>query len=69
MQCIAFDSHKHYTWALVHDEKGEGARGRLAGTESVRFDLAEPQVSPRDRRARSDLRHVTRTTYRRLDSE
>jgi len=22
MQCIAFDSHKHYTWALVQDEKG-----------------------------------------------
>ena len=20
MQCIAFDSHKHYTWALVQDE-------------------------------------------------
>jgi len=23
MQCIAFDSHKHYTWALVQDEAGE----------------------------------------------
>ena len=22
MQCIAFDAHKHYTWALVEDEKG-----------------------------------------------
>ena len=22
MQCIAFDSHKHYTWALVQDETG-----------------------------------------------
>jgi len=22
MQCIAFDSHKHYTWALVEDETG-----------------------------------------------
>jgi transposase len=23
MQCIAFDSHKHYTWALVQDETGK----------------------------------------------
>ena len=22
MQCIAFDSHEHYTWALVQDEAG-----------------------------------------------
>jgi len=26
MQCIAFDSHKHYTWALVQDEKGKVLR-------------------------------------------
>jgi len=39
MQCIAFDSHKHYTWALVQDEKGKvlreqrinHARGALQG--------------------------------------
>ncbi|MCK5584634.1 transposase, partial [Candidatus Bipolaricaulota bacterium] len=38
MQCIAFDSHKHYTWALVETEKGklvreqriDHARGALA---------------------------------------
>lgn len=23
MQCIAFDSHKHYTWALVQDQTGK----------------------------------------------
>jgi len=23
MQYIAFDAHKHYTWALVQDEKGK----------------------------------------------
>ena len=26
MQCIAFDSHKHYTWALVQDETGKVLR-------------------------------------------
>jgi len=26
MQCIAFDSHKHYTWALVQDERGKVLR-------------------------------------------
>jgi len=26
MQCIAFDSHKHYTWALVEDEAGKVVR-------------------------------------------
>jgi len=26
MQCIAFDSHKHYTWALVQDETGKVMR-------------------------------------------
>jgi transposase len=26
MQCIAFDSHKHYTWALVQNEKGKVLR-------------------------------------------
>jgi len=26
MQCIAFDSHKHYTWALVQDETGRVLR-------------------------------------------
>jgi len=26
MQCIAFDSHKHYTWALVQDEAGKVLR-------------------------------------------
>ena len=26
MQCIAFDSHKHYTWALVETEKGKLVR-------------------------------------------
>ena len=26
MQCIAFDSHKHYTWALVEDETGKVLR-------------------------------------------
>jgi len=26
MQCIAFDSHKHYTWALVETEKGKMLR-------------------------------------------
>ena len=26
MQCIAFDSHKHYTWALVQDEAGKVIR-------------------------------------------
>ena len=26
MQCIAFDSHKHYTWALVEDETGRVLR-------------------------------------------
>ena len=39
MQCIAFDSHKHYTWALVQDEMGrvleekriDHARGALCG--------------------------------------
>ena len=39
MQCIAFDSHKHYTWALVQDETGmvlreqriDHARGALRG--------------------------------------
>ncbi|MFC2107857.1 IS110 family transposase [Candidatus Bipolaricaulota bacterium] len=39
MQCIAFDSHKHYTWALVETEKGklvreqriDHARGALRG--------------------------------------
>jgi len=39
MQCIAFDSHKHYTWALAQDEKGkvlaekriDHARGALRG--------------------------------------
>jgi transposase len=39
MQCIAFDSHKHYTWALVQDEAGKvlreqrinHARGALQG--------------------------------------
>ena len=39
MQCIAFDSHKHYTWALVQDETGrimreqriEHAQGALQG--------------------------------------
>ena len=39
MQCIAFDSHKHYTWALVQDETGkvlreqriDHARGALQG--------------------------------------
>jgi len=28
MQCIAFDSHKHYTWALVETEKGKLVRER-----------------------------------------
>jgi len=27
MQWIAFDSHKHYTWALVQDERGEALQG------------------------------------------
>lgn len=39
MQCIAFDSHKHYTWALAQDETGkvlaekriDHARGALRG--------------------------------------
>lgn len=39
MQYIAFDAHKHYTWALVQDEKGkvmaeqriDHTRGALAG--------------------------------------
>ena len=39
MQCIALDSHKHYTWALVQDETGKvlreqriaHARGALQG--------------------------------------
>jgi transposase len=39
MQCIAFDSHKHYTWALVEDQTGrvlreqriDHARGALQG--------------------------------------
>lgn len=39
MQCIAFDSHKHYTWALVQNETGKvlreqrinHARGALQG--------------------------------------
>jgi len=39
MQCIAFDSHKHYTWALVQDKEGKvlreqrinHARGALRG--------------------------------------
>jgi len=26
MQCIALDSHKHYTWALVQDETGKVLR-------------------------------------------
>jgi len=26
MQCIAFDAHKQYTWALVEDEKGKVVR-------------------------------------------
>jgi len=26
MQCIAFDAHKQYTWALVEDEKGKAMR-------------------------------------------
>jgi transposase len=26
MQCIAFDAHKRYTWALVEDEKGKVVR-------------------------------------------
>jgi len=26
MQYIAFDAHKHYSWALVQDEKGKVVR-------------------------------------------
>ena len=63
MQCIAFDSHKHYTWALV---RGPVA---LVGYEPPGIVPAEPQVPLRARRARSDSRHVTRTTYCCVDSE
>ena len=27
MQWFAFDSHKHYTWALVQDERGKALQG------------------------------------------
>jgi transposase len=49
MQCIAFDSHKHYTWALVQDETGkvlgerriDHARGALGGFLSE-FEAGSP---------------------------
>ncbi|HUT86823.1 MAG TPA: transposase [Candidatus Heimdallarchaeota archaeon] len=31
MQCIAFDSHKHYTWALVQEEKEKVLREQRTG--------------------------------------
>jgi len=33
MQCIAFDSHKHYTWALAQDDKGKVLREERIGHE------------------------------------
>jgi len=39
MQCVAFDSHKQYTWALVEDEKGKILRDGKIPHTSVQ-DLA-----------------------------
>jgi hypothetical protein len=47
MQCIAFDSHKHYTWALI-----QVARDRLQEGSSWHMNLLG--TSQRNRK----LRHV-----------
>jgi len=59
MQCIAFDSHKHYTWALVQDETGKVLSRLPSGHEPDALVPAEPQVPLRACRARGDSRHVT----------
>ena len=71
MPCIAFDSHEHYTWALVKDEAGEMLRETYPGHDPLGFVPAEPDQRRRyvPLGARSDLRHVTRTTDCCLDSE
>ena len=76
MQCIAFDSHKHYTrrWFRMRrgrccENSGSIMKARVGGHEPYGLVAAEPQVPPRGRRARSDSRHVTRTAYCCLDSE
>jgi len=46
MQYIAFDAHKHYTWALVEDEKGrvfvEGKIPHVRGALSGFLQVCEP---------------------------
>ena len=51
MQCIAFDSHKHYTWALVQDKAGKVLGCSPSGHEPDALVPAEPEVPPRARRA------------------
>jgi hypothetical protein len=69
MECIAFDSHKHYTWALVQD-------GAAKVPQELVWNMSQPDLisgtvgsAVSARRARRDSRHVTRTTYCCLDSE
>ena len=40
MQCIAFDSHKHYTWALVQDEAGKVLREQRINHTRERFEAS-----------------------------
>jgi hypothetical protein len=42
MECIAFDSHKHYTWALVEDGQGRCCVTFLEGHEPAGIVPAEP---------------------------
>jgi len=56
MQCIAFDAHKQYTWALVEDEKGKVVREeRVAHRKGALIDFL--------------VRHATRRILCCVDSE
>jgi hypothetical protein len=46
MECIAFDSHKHYTWALAQDETGNLLDKLFSGDQPGGIVPAEPQVPP-----------------------
>jgi len=40
MQCIAFDAHKRYTWALVEDERGKVVReGRVTHSKGALIEF------------------------------
>jgi hypothetical protein len=49
MQCIAFDAHKRYTWALVEDARGRSVReGRIAHSKGavIEFLAGRERGSP-----------------------